>query len=65
MAVIAARAPATSPARNRSNAPWLRAQIDRLRADLLRAEAYGGPQLSSSEVRARLAEIFDGKEPQG
>lgn len=67
MAVITARprpAPAAnSPARNRTNAAWLRVEIARLHDELLRSEAYGDRGLTSAEVRQRLTAMLDGKEP--
>jgi hypothetical protein len=61
--MIGARATTlATPGRNRANAAWLRVQISALRAELLRAEAYGCRQLSNTELRKRLTAMLDGKE---
>jgi len=57
-----AAASASSPARNRTNASWLRVRIAELHAELLRAEAYNDRPLASADVRARLTAMLEGKE---
>lgn len=52
-----------TPARNRTNAAWLRTQLAALRDDLLRAEVYGGPALTSAEIRRRLVAMLEGRQP--
>lgn len=59
--MVTAMRPA-SPARNRTNAAWLRARIDRLHDELLAAEVYNTKPLTSAEIRKRLRAMAAGEE---
>lgn len=51
-----------SPARNRTNAHWLRTQVAELDAELYRAEAYETRQLTVHEIRRALTAIGRGED---
>lgn len=49
------------PARNRTNAAWLRGELARLHNELLLREVYEQPQMTGAEIRRALTRIQRGE----